>query len=255
MSAPARTGRKRSGTAPAGGDARTELLLALGSLGALTAEALGGLLGASVSSARGRLAATERAGLTRSWRLLTDAPALHTATAAGLRAAGTTGLSPVRIGPGSARHAIATATAAAGLAGAYPDAQMLGEPAIRRLERERRRPLATLAGPHGGGLLRTGGGEGSAVANHRPDLLLMPSGRPAPAGPVAIEVELTVKGPERLAAICRAWARSREVSGTIYLAAPTVLGPLERAIAAAGAEQRVVALELDAFGSAIAGAA
>jgi len=250
-------GRGATATASAGEDARRELLLALGVLGALTAEALAELLGASVQSARGRLASSERAGLTRSWRVLRDAPALHTATGAGLRAAGIRGLSPVRIGPGSARHAIATATAAAGLARAFPDVQVLGEPAIRSRERARGRPLAALRGARVSRLSVAGGGEGPA-AGHRPDLLLLSRGRPSLGEeglPVAIEVELTVKAPERLASICRAWARSREVSGTIYLAAPEVIAPLGRAIGAAGAAERVVALPLDAFGSGIAGAA
>lgn len=222
------------------GDARRELLLVLVELGALTAEALASLLGAGVPSVRGRLAATERAGLTRSWRLLRDAPTLHTATARGVRAAGLSGLRPVRIGPGSAAHATAMATAAAGLARAFPDVKVMGEPAIRSRERERGAPTARLAGRNGG---------------HRPDLLLMPAQGCRESLPVAIEVELTVKAPERLAAICVAWARSRQVSGTIYLASPAVLGALSRAIAKAGAEDRVVALALDAFGSAIADAA
>jgi hypothetical protein len=65
--------------------------------------------------------------------------------------------------------------------------------------------------------------------------------------PVAVEVELTIKAPRRLTSICRAWARSRSVVGTVYLAAPRVLPPLERAIEAAHAQERVVALELDAI--------
>ena len=241
MSATAPSSHVRGTSRTGGEDARRDLLVVLAGFGALTAEAFAALQGTSPPSARGRLAAAERAGLTRSWRLLRDEPTLHTVTAAGLRASGCTGLSPVRIGPGGAGHAIATAAAASGLARAFPDVALLGEPAIRRLERERGRPLAMLAGRRG----------------HRPDLLLLPSDRPSPVGdrtlPVAIEVELTLKAPDRLAAICRAWARSREVSGAIYLAAPPVLEPLTRAIAAAGAQSRVVALPLDAFGSAIAG--
>ncbi len=78
---------------------------------------------------------------------------------------------------------------------------------------------------------------------HRPDLLLEPA---SPAGglPVAVEVELTVKAPERLAAVCLAWARSRAVSGVLYLAAPEVRVPLGRAIARAGAGERLVVLDL-----------
>lgn len=219
---------------------RRNLLATTARLGAVSAEALAALERTSVASARGRLAAAERAGLTVSWRPVRGVPTLHTVTSRGVRVAGTRGLSPARVSAAGARHAAEAATVAAGLAGAFPDREVLGEPGVRAWERERGRPLAALA-----------------EAAHRPDLLLVPGGsyggRP-PELPVAIEVELTVKSPARLAAICRAWARSREVCGVIYLAADPVRAPLARAIAEAGAADRIAALALDAFGSAIAGA-
>jgi hypothetical protein len=65
--------------------------------------------------------------------------------------------------------------------------------------------------------------------------------------PIAIEVELTVKGPARLRSICLAWARSREVAGVIYLATPEVMAPLRRAIGGAGAGGRIVVLGLESL--------
>jgi hypothetical protein len=64
---------------------------------------------------------------------------------------------------------------------------------------------------------------------------------------VAVEVELAVKAPRRLAAICRAWARCREVAGVLYLAAPGAERALARAIADSDAAARVLALPLDAL--------
>ncbi len=65
--------------------------------------------------------------------------------------------------------------------------------------------------------------------------------------PVAVEIELTVKAPRRLEAICRAWARSREVAGVLYLAPADVERALRRAIDKAQAAERIVILPLDAL--------
>ena len=214
---------------------RRELLCWAAILGAVTAEALSAARDVSIGSARSSLAAAERDAQMRAWRLLRGEPALYTVTARGLRAAGIVGLAPARPGPAGARHAGACSAAAVSLAAAFPHWRVLGEPAVRRSERAGGAPLARI------------GVAGAANARaHRPDLLLVPP-RPAPRLPVAVEVELTVKAPERLTAVCLAWARSRAVGGALYLAAPEVLAPLSRAIARAGAGERVLALSLDAL--------
>ena len=64
---------------------------------------------------------------------------------------------------------------------------------------------------------------------HRPDLVLLRRPRRRLALPVAVEVELTVKAPQRLRAICRAWARCSQVAGVVYL--------VSRAVAAGGRER------------------
>jgi hypothetical protein len=81
---------------------------------------------------------------------------------------------------------------------------------------------------------------------HRPDLVLWPTGT-AEELPVAVEVELTVKAPRRLAEICRAWARCRRVAGALYLAAPGVEHALERAIERSRGGERVIVVPLDSL--------
>ncbi|MGZ4331763.1 MAG: hypothetical protein ACXVFN_13570 [Solirubrobacteraceae bacterium] len=60
----------------------------------------------------------------------------------------------------------------------------------------------------------------------RPDLVLSPrwEGRPIP-----IEVELTIKAPRRLEAICRAWGRCRLVDEVRYYAPAHVARAVRRA--------------------------
>jgi hypothetical protein len=118
----------------------------------------------------------------------------------------------------------------------YPDHQVMGERELRRAESQR------------GGLLasaRLGGGRPGGPL-HRPDLVLW-SMKPERGRPVAVEVELTVKAPRRLAEICRAWARARHVAGVLYLAPPSVEAALERAIEKVQAAERIVVAPLGAL--------
>lgn len=64
---------------------------------------------------------------------------------------------------------------------------------------------------------------------------------------MAVEVELTVKAPERLEEICRGWARARWVSGVLYLASPDAQRAVERAIHRTQAHERVVVVPLEAL--------
>jgi hypothetical protein len=208
-------------------------------LGAVTADALAVHDRSTLASARGRLADAERHRLTCAWRLLKDQPTIYTVTKRGLRLAGISGVEPSRVSPGGARHAILCCAAAVALERDYPDWLVLGEPSVRRLEREISRPLAEI------GRLASGSG---ARARHRPDLLLVDP-RGSGGLPVAIEVEISVKGAARLRDICLAWSRSREVAGVIYLAAAEVMVPLRRAIDSAGADGRIVILGLDSLGN------
>ncbi len=199
-------------------------------VGAVGADALACHLGVSVASARARLNVAQRKGWLSRSRLLVDRPALYTATRCGLRACDAAALEPVRVGPASATHLLACAEVAAALQRCYPDHRVLGERELRVAERQRGRPLASVvlgAGPHGEQLL------------HRCDLALLPAAT-STLQPVAVEVELTLKAPARLASICRAWARARHVAGVLYIAPPEIERALTRAVERAHAQEHVV---------------
>lgn len=206
-------------------------------MGAITAEALAFRLGTTVASARAQLSVSARERLLSSRRPLVGQPTLYTVTSAGLRLTDSHGLDSCRVSPANALHLIACARAAAALERCYPDRIVMGERELRRDERQQGAPLASAClglRPDGGRLL------------HRPDLVLWPRGAGSEL-PVAVEVELTIKAPRRLADICRAWARCRCVAGVLYLAPPAVEHALERAIEQAHAGERVVVVPLDSL--------
>jgi hypothetical protein len=204
-------------------------------MGAVTAEAMAAREGTSVASARARAVAAEGEGLVVRRRPLADQPSLYVITRVGLRAAGLQRLGPCRVSPSNAMHTIVCATVAVALERGYPDHRLLSERELRREESDAAAPLASVR--------RAGGPLGSPRV-HRPDLVLCP-----PVGhvgrPVAVEVELTIKAPRRLAQICLAWSRARNVAGVIYVAPPEVQRPLERAIDSVNGGDRIVVLPLD----------
>jgi hypothetical protein len=228
------TMRKASPTMP---PERAAMLCWTARMGAVTAEALADREGSSVPSARARLLAAGRAGLITRGRPLMGQPALYTVTRAGLRACGLSGLDPGRVNASNALHAIVCAGVAAALERCYPDHRVLGERELRRDERECGAVLASAC-------LR--GTWHDYPPLHRPDLVLWPE-RSDGRLPVAVEVELTIKAPRRLADICLAWARCRRVAGVLYLAPPEVEPALERAIRTARAEERITVVPLDAL--------
>jgi hypothetical protein len=230
----AHTDNNRNSTAPA---EREAVLRWVAGLGAVTAEALAERLDITVASARARLLALEREGRLQRRRPLIERPTLYAVTRAGLRTIGARGLEPCRVSAAGAVHLIECARAAVALERCYPDHRVLSERELRRDEREHRCLLASA---------ELGGGRRGEALRHRPDLVLWPVD-PHAGLPVAVEVELTVKAPERLAAICRAWARARCVAGVIYLVAPDAERALVRAIDRAHAHERVLAVPLGAL--------
>jgi hypothetical protein len=219
---------------------RVHILQWVGGIGASTAEALAERERITVGSARARLVAALGDGVLARRRPLAGQPALYTLTRAGLRAARLEGLQPCRVSPANALHLIACARVAAGLERCYPDHAVMGERELRRQERARGAPLASA---------RLGSNANGDPLLHRPDLVLWP---PEAAGklPVAVEVELAVKAPQRLAAICRAWARCREVAGVLYLATAAAERALARAIEQAEASSQVVVVPFEALDAA-----
>jgi hypothetical protein len=213
---------------------RLEMVRWAAVIGAVTASALARREDASLASARARLAAARGRGLLRANGSTGPGDPLFTATRQGLRACGRRSLRPPRVTAANTSHWRACAIVAAAFARAYPDGEILGEPALREAEREGPPVAAATSRSRSGAVL------------HRPDLALL--GRAGAAHrTLAVEVELSVKAPARLAEICRAWARCRAVSGIVYVAARDVLTPLERAVTAAHAADRIIVLPLDAF--------
>ena len=237
------TPKSKSQPKPAPSPEQVEIMQWTARMGAITAEAVADREGVTVASARARLGVLVKAGWLSHKRPLAKQPALYTLTRAGMRNCGLRGLDPCRVSASNAQHLIVCARVAASLEGCYPDHLVLGERELRRDERERGIPLASARmgiGPDGGPLL------------HRPDLVLWPQASADPDAiedglPVAVEVELTIKAPQRLADICLAWARCRCVAGVIYIAPPEVQRALERAIDQAQAHEQIVVIGFEAL--------
>ena len=204
----------------------------IGRLGAADAEHVMSRVVMGRSWAYSRLGGLVRDGLLEQRVLLYRRPGLYLATADGLRWQGLGRLGVYRVSPGGFQHAQEVATAAVALHRALPGWEVLSEREIRLQESEEGELIASA---------RLGELPGGRPALHRPDLALI-----APGGStVAVEVELSVKAPRRLAAICRSWARARHIRGVYYLAAPAVARAVERAIAETRSEDRIVVLPID----------
>ena len=177
-----------------------------------------------------RLAALVDHGLLARARLVYGQPALYTATRDGLRWAGIPQLEPARVGVATTRHWATCARLAVRLE-RMEGVEVWGEPRLRAAELEAERPIAS--GQLG--QLRDG-----RPRLRRPDLVLFPDA----ALPVAVEVELSVKGSRRLEAICRAWARCRIVSEVRYYAPPHVARAVSRAVSVVHADDAIRVLSL-----------
>lgn len=204
----------------------------LAATGPASAAELATVAALSRRTALARVRSLEHAGLLRSSELLRGEPALHTLTRRGLKAAGRPELEVLAISASSFGHQLAVARVAAALACAGE--RVGGEGELRAFERIDGRPLASAA---------IGFGRDGATAWHRPDLVCWRAG-----APLAIEVELTVKAPERLRAIVRGWARSRLIEGVVYYASVPAARALEAAVRHEGAHPAVAILALERAG-------
>jgi hypothetical protein len=212
--------------------AGTAMLAWLATTGAAPAEELAAAGGVTVRAAQSRLRSLERGRLAMSQRLLHGEPALYALTRRGLLAAGRPELEAVAISASGFAHALAVARVATALREAGETVG--GERELRAFERLEGRAIASASV----GLARDG-----TTAWHRPDLVCWRSG-----APIAIEVELTVKAPERLRAIVRGWARSRIVAGVVYYAAPAASRAVAAAVAKESAQERVAVLARERAG-------
>jgi hypothetical protein len=223
-------------TAPIPAGPARQLLGWIARYGVATAENLSLAFGLSDADVVAPLGNLREAGLLRMTGVLAAEPPLWVATAAGLRAAGRPDLKVCSASPRAEGHLRAVASTAVWLQRRFgSEHEVLSERELEgHLRSSRRRRRGSSARPyvhhHGGGY-------------KRPDLLVVP-GAPAGGLPVAVEVELTRKSQPWLDAICVAWKHCAGVSAVMYLAAPELLEPLARAIAAAGAQERIVVVEL-----------
>jgi len=216
---------------------KLEMLSWIAGIGAASADALALREGSTLHSARARRAAAQRDGLLERRRPLAARPALYALTRAGLRASQRDALAPCSVSASNAQHLLVCARVAAALELRYPDHRVIGEHELRSYAREPGAPVASARVPRG---------VGSEPLLHRPDLVLRPL-RDGDGLSVAVEVELAVKAPRRLEAICRSWARCREVAGVLYLAGPDAERAVTRAIDAASASAKVIVVPLAAL--------
>lgn len=204
----------------------------VGRLGAAGAEHVMDRFGMGRSWAYARLSRLVADGLLEQRSLLYRQPGLYVASAEGLRWCGLERLGVYRVGAGGFQHAKELATAAVALHQGLGGWEVLSEREIRVGESERGEFVASA---------RVGELPGGRLALHRPDLAVVsPGGRT-----VAVEVELSVKAPRRLAGICRGYARARHIERVYYLAAPAAARAVVRAVSETRAQDRITVLALD----------
>jgi hypothetical protein len=121
---------------------------------------------------------------------------------------------------------VEVATAAVALHRCFPGWRLVGVREIRLEENDNDELFASA---------RLGEMPAGRPIVHRPDLAVVsPDGRV-----VAVEVELSVKAPRRLASICRGWARARHVDHVYYLATPAAAKAVARAVAETRVADRI----------------
>jgi hypothetical protein len=203
----------------------------IGRLGAAAADDVAAHLGVELPEARARLRVCARAGLLRTTRLLHGEPALYVATRAGLRSVGLEALATCRVSATGFAHLSECARVAVVLERARPDARLASERELRLAERRAGQPIASA---------EVVCGRDGEPALHRPDLIVFGAD-----GPLAIEIELTIKSPRRLRQIVRAWGRCRLVQGVVYYTSPGAGRAVRRAVEAMCAGDRVTVVDLE----------
>jgi hypothetical protein len=207
----------------------------IGRLGAVSAADVMGRFGMGRTATYRRLAVLVDQGLLGTERLLYGEPALYVATRDGLQWARLARLEPCRVSVASARHSALRARLAVVLERTEPAYRVWSEREVRVAELEAGGPVASAELgrlPDGRPRLR------------RADLVLVPRNEGG-RRPVAVEVELAVKGARRLEAICRAWARCRLVDSVRYYASPAAARAVARAVERVQAHDVIEIYSLD----------
>lgn len=205
----------------------------LGRIGGAGAGHLMQQFGMSQSVTSRRMCALVADGLVGYRKMLHLRPGLYWALREGLRWRGLTGMRVFRVSPGTYEHTWQTATVAVALHRGLPGWRAIYEREIMRLEAAEGKLIASV---------KVGGSALSML--HRPDLLLVaPTGRV-----VAVEVELTDKGPRRLEQICRGWTRARHIDHVYYLAQPRAGRTTKRTVERVRGEGMITVLALEDVG-------
>jgi hypothetical protein len=200
-------------------------------IGAVSAQDVMAKFGVGRTVGYRRLRALVDHGLLTRARLVYGQPALYVPTREGFAWAGMPQPEAARVGVATTRHWALCARLAV-LLERRERVEVWGEPRLRAAELEADRPIASA---------RLGNLPDGRPRLRRPDLVLFPPD----AAPVAVEVELSVKGARRLEAICRAWARCRIVSEVRYYAPPHVARAVSRAVSAVHAHDAIRILSLE----------
>lgn len=170
------------------------------------------------SNAYCRLRGLEQRDLLERRRLLFGEPAVFLATRTGLRFAGLD-LSPRKVSAGGIAHASRATSLCLELEEEFGTEAVLCEREIRAEDGRSSEPRYAVAAD---GRLPDG-----RPRLHFPDFAV----RQPPRSTLAIEVELTAKGSQRLSAILRAYVRARHVEGVRYYVSPRAARPVREAIA------------------------
>jgi hypothetical protein len=178
-----------------------EMVEWLGRLGAAGVEHVMGRFGMGRTVAHRRLAVCVQAGVVERVRLVHGEPSLYVATRLGLGYVGLSHLEICRVSVAAVRHWHACADVALELG---REGLVWSVRELRFAEREAKASIASAA---------VGELPGGRTKLHRPDLVLDPHG-----SPIAVEVELAVKGTARLQRILRGYAHNRNLVGVRYYA-------------------------------------
>jgi hypothetical protein len=193
-----------------------ELVEFVGRHGVVTVEQVMAAMGAGRTASYRRIAACVEIGLLERLALLRTEPTVLRATRDGLNYA-ELGLPVAAVTPGLVRHDLRCVDVALFVGGHLGHERILTEREFTWREQSEGKEIASIdvAGSGARGLPR----------KHRADLAVL-----SEKGTIAIEVELTAKGPTRLEGLLRAWRRAQVeqvVSEVHYLCAP---GKTRRAV-------------------------
>ncbi len=197
----------------------------VGRFGIVTMDHVMAALGVGRASAYRRTAACVQARLLERLELRRLEPSLIRATRRGLRYANL-GLPIAAVSLGSIDHRLRSATTAQLLAEEFGPSSILSERDLILAERAQGQPVVSARLP----------GQRSF---HRPDLAVISEGRT-----IAVELELSPKGPSRLKPIIQAWRKATWVSEIRYYAQPgTTRRGVERVVEELEASDRIRILD------------